>query len=262
MVTEGPNASIWIYDWKRGTKIRIPGPSNAYSFPVWTADGRYLLLQGPGGLYWARADAAKDPQLFIKGGAVTAGAMTRDGSRLPYYEWNSSGNAVINTVTIKYDSGEPKAGKPEMFLQVKTNMPSPTLSPDGRWLAYMDAESGSNQVYVRAYPDRGEKWQISDNGGSHPVWSRTRPELLYEGDDGRIMAVTYTIRGASFVPDKPRPWNPVRLATMGSLALDLVPDGERVVALLPADAPESRETLKHVTLMLNFPDEFRRRLQK
>jgi serine/threonine-protein kinase len=76
------------------------------------------------------------------------------------------------------------------------------------------------------------------------------------------MAVTYTIRGASFVPDKPRPWNPVRLATMGSLAFDLVPDGERVVALLPADAPESRETLKHVTLMLNFPDEFRRRLQK
>jgi hypothetical protein len=44
----------------------MPGPSNAYSWPTWTADGRYLLLQGAGGLYWARADAAKDPQLFIK----------------------------------------------------------------------------------------------------------------------------------------------------------------------------------------------------
>jgi len=150
-----------------------------------------------------------------------------------------------------------------MFLQVKTNVPSPAFSPDGRWLAYMDAESGSNQVYVRAYPDRGEKWPISDNGGSHPVWSRTRPELLYEGDDGRIMAAAYTIRGTSFVPDKPRPWNPVRLATMGlTQAFDLAPDGERVVALLPADTPESRETLKHVTLMLNFPDELRRRLRK
>jgi hypothetical protein len=45
-------------------------------------------------------------------------------------------------------------------------------------------------------------------------------------------------------------------------AFDLAPDGERVVALLPADTSESRETLKHVTLMLNFPDELRRRLQK
>jgi hypothetical protein len=37
--------------------------------------------------------------------------------------------------TIKYDSGEPKAGEPEMFLQVKTNPAAPAFSPDGRWLA-------------------------------------------------------------------------------------------------------------------------------
>jgi hypothetical protein len=53
----------------------------------------------------------------------------------------------------------------------------------------MDAESGSNQVYVCACPDRGEKCQISNNGGSQPVWSRTKPELLYQSEDGRVMAV-------------------------------------------------------------------------
>ena len=263
MVIDGPNASIWVYDWKSGRKIRVPGPSNAYSWPTWTADGRYLLLQGAGGLYWARADAAKDPQLFIKGGGVIAGAMAGDGSRLPFYEMNSSGDAVIRTVTMKYDSGEPKAGEPEMFLEVKTGSPSPAFSPDGRWLAYMDAESGSNQIYVRAYPDRGARRQVSNNGGSMPVWSRTKPELLYQSEDGRAMAVSYSIRSGSFVPEKPRPWTPRQLAIIGlTSTFDLAPNGERVVALLPADTPEPRETLRHVTLMLNFPDELRRRMQK
>jgi serine/threonine-protein kinase len=164
---------------------------------------------------------------------------------------------------MKYDSGEPKAGAPEMFLQVKTSVPSPAFSPDGRWLAYMDAESGSNQIYVRAYPDRGEKWPISSNGGSEPVWSQTSHELLYQSEDGRVMAASYAIHGASFVPGKPRLWSPVQLATVGlTQAFDLAPDGERLVALLPAATPESRETLTHITLMLNFPDELLRRMRK
>jgi hypothetical protein len=164
---------------------------------------------------------------------------------------------------MKYDSGEPKAGEPEMFLQVKTGTPLPAFSPDGKWLAYTDAESGSNQVYVRAYPDRGAKWQVSSDGGFAPLWSRTRSELLYQGDGGRLMAASYTVRDGSFVPEKPRLWTTRRLATVGfSQSFDLAPDGEHVVGLIPADTPESRETLRHVGVLLNFPDELRRRIGK
>jgi serine/threonine-protein kinase len=263
MVIDGPNTSIWVYDSKRATKIRIPGTPNAYSFPEWTADGRYLLLQGAGGLYWARADGASDPQLFIRGGAVLAGRMADEGGRLPFYELNSSGEAVIRTVNMKYDSGEPKAGEPEMFLQVKAGNPTPAFSPDGRWLAYTDAESGSNQIYVRAYPDHGAKWQVSNDGGFGPVWSRTNPEILYQGEDGRLMAASYTTRADSFVPEKPRLWTARKLAYMGfAQNFDLAPDGQRVASLLPSNTPESRETLRHVTVILNFPDEMRRRMEK
>ena len=31
MMIDGATASIWVYDWKRGTRIRISGGSNVYS---------------------------------------------------------------------------------------------------------------------------------------------------------------------------------------------------------------------------------------
>jgi hypothetical protein len=77
------------------------------------------------------------------------------------------------------------------------------------------------------------------------------------------MAASYMIRGGSFVPEKPRLWTARKLATIGfGQNFDLAPDGERVAGILPADTPESRETLRHITLMLNFPDEVRRRMGK
>jgi hypothetical protein len=138
---------------------------------------------------------------------------------------------------MKYDSGEPKAGEPEMFLEVKTGSPSPAFSPDGRWLAYMDAESGSNQIYVRAYPDRGARRQVSNNGGSMPVWSRTKPALLYQSEDGRAMAVSYSIRGGSFVPEKPRPWTPRQLAVIGLTSTLILRQMGARCGFLPANTP-------------------------
>ena len=41
----------------------------------------------------------------------------------------------------------------------------PAFSPDGRWIAYRSIESGTSEIYVRAFPDKGGKWQISNSGG-------------------------------------------------------------------------------------------------
>lgn len=61
---------------------------------------------------------------------------------------------------------------------------NPSFSPDGRWLAYQSNESGKNEVYVRAFPPpssgQSGKWQISNNGGTIPRWSRTGHDLLYQ----------------------------------------------------------------------------------
>ena len=62
----------------------------------------------------------------------------------------------------------------------------------------MSDESGTYQIYVRAFPDKGGKWQISNSGGAYPMWSRNGHELFFEALDNRIMVAAYTVKGDSF----------------------------------------------------------------
>ena len=46
-----------------------------------------------------------------------------------------------------------------------------SISPDGRWIAYMSTETGQYQVYVVPFPPTGSRWQISS--GEKGIWSIT-----------------------------------------------------------------------------------------
>jgi serine/threonine-protein kinase len=148
-----------------------------------------------------------------------------------------------------------------VVLKTASGSPFPAVSPNGKWLAYGDAQGGGYEVYVRAFPDNGTKVQISNAGGLMPMWSRTGRQIFYRTEDQRIMVVDYTEKAGAFVPEKPRLWSGMKLAdTGGALNLDLAPDGKRFIALLPAEAAEPREQQSHVTVVVNFLDEVRRRV--
>jgi len=87
---------------------------------------------------------------------------------------------------------------------------------------------------VRTFPapasGQGGKWLVSTNGATSVRWSRNSRELLYQEGD-RIMAVSYTLNGDSFVADKPR----VRLEKLGGTIWDLAPDG-RIAVLTPVES--------------------------
>jgi serine/threonine-protein kinase len=154
-----------------------------------------------------------------------------------------------------------RAGESQLFLKTSTINSFPAFSPDGRWLAFADAPAGFYEVYVRSFPDNGTQVQISNAGGILPLWSRNGHELFYRTEDQRIMVANYTLKGATFVADKPRVWFGKQLANTGVAPnLDLAPDGKRFVVLMPPEGQEPRERQSHVTLVVNFFDEVRRRV--
>jgi hypothetical protein len=117
------------------------------------------------------------------------------------------------------------------------------------------------QVYVRAFPDKGSKWQISNGGGMYPIFSQSGRELFFRNLDNQIMVAAYTVKEDSFLPDKPRMWSEKRLAHVSTLGnYDLAPDGKRIVALMPDESAEGQKAQNHVIFLQNFFDELRRRV--
>jgi serine/threonine protein kinase/Tol biopolymer transport system component len=263
MVSQGSSSDLWIYDWQRGSKTRLTNGMGVNAYPVWSPDGRFVVFQSAGGMFWTRADGASKPQTLTHSKiSQFPNSFTPDGTRLVFSELTSGAGAELRTVPVENRSGQLRAGQPELFLKTPAVNAFAAFSPDGRWLAYADAESGTYEVNVRAFPDNGTKVQISNAGGTMPIWSRNGRELFYRTEDQRIMVANYKVRGELFLADKPRVWFGKQLANLGLVPnFDLAPDGKRFVMLISAESPEPRETQSHVTLVLNFFDEVRRRVK-
>ena len=86
---------------------------------------------------------------------------------------------------------------PQPLENSKYAQGSPKFSPDGRWLAYCSNESGRAQVYVQAFPGPGAKVQVSNDGGTDPVWRRAGGELFFRNGDSMLAVAVSTASGFS-----------------------------------------------------------------
>jgi len=215
---------------------------------------------------WARADGGGEPQTLVAGNnAPTPFSFSPDGTRLAYSEGGRGsalkGSHIWMLPLDLRDPEHPKPQKPELFVKSPPGAAQPAFSPDGRWIAYVAATPGTDlpEVWVRAFPDKGDRWQLSTGGGSFPIWSRTRSQLFFENRGGdQIMVVDYSITGGTFAAGKPRPWSDRRpFLPSGRQNIDLAPDGDHFAIL---DRPVSiTSAATHPTFLFNFFDELRRR---
>jgi Tol biopolymer transport system component len=214
------------------------------------------------GLSVIRSDGSGKPQPLTQSKNPQAPwSFTPDGKRLGFTDKSSGTGNDLWTLPLESDSAGLRAGKPEVFLQTPAGEANPSSSPDGRWMVYTSDESGTNEIYVRAFPDKGGKWQISNSGGTWPMWSRNGRQLFFETLDNHIMAAAYAVKGDSFVADKPRMWSEKQLGTAGGRKnVDLAPDGKRIATLMPVETAEAQKAQNHVIFLENFFDEVRRKV--
>jgi serine/threonine-protein kinase len=264
-VRDGSGADIWVYDWQRDTMTRLTFTGTANG-PLWSPDGRYIAFRAVGeGMSVIRSDGSGKPQPLTQSKNFQAPwSFSPDGKRLAFFEVDSKTSGDLWTVPLESDNAGLRGGKQEVFLQTPATELAPSFSPDGRWMAYSSDELGTFQVYVRAFPDKDGKWQISNSGGGYPIWSRNGHDLFFETLDNHIMVAAYAVKGDSFVVDKPRVWSEKQLGGGGMLNaaknVDLAPDGKRIIALMPVETPEAQKAQNQVIFLENFFDEVRRRV--
>jgi eukaryotic-like serine/threonine-protein kinase len=176
---------IWIFDRRNETLTRFTS-GGGHSDVVWAADGRRLAFagaSGPGGV-----DIYVQP---LDGSAAREAVLASPGRQWPWSWSGDGGTLVYEEVTgtrptriMALDLG---SGATRPLVESEYVNRLGRLSPDGRWLAYVSAESGGAEVYVRTFPGGTGKTQVSTRGGDQPSWSRDGRELFYR-EAGGIMA--------------------------------------------------------------------------
>ena len=172
---------VWSSDLTRGTLSKLTTDRGREDFPLWMSDGERFVfgasVGGEAGVYITAADGTGGvDQLFVTDASVTAGvpapvAWSADGQTLVFsYQVNERDIGVFRM------GGE---GSWEALLDSPSEELTPSLSPDGQWLAYTSDETGRREVYVRRFPALGSKQLVSIGGGVQPLWSPLGDELFY-----------------------------------------------------------------------------------
>ena len=261
-LTESGVTNIWVTDLHDDRKVRLNAAAGEFS-PTWTHDGRILVLGSRKGLHWIDAAGSSEAAPLTTSSAVQVPwSFSADGTRLAFHELAPGTGFDLWTVPITRTERGLAAGKPEPFLRTPAYETYPTFSPDGRWIAYGSGAYGRWDVYVRPFPDDGRgEVRVSESGGRIPFWMPNGRELLYRTDDQRLMVVSYSVKGGSFIAERPRPWTTRTLGDTGVISnFDVDPKGGRVLALMPADGASHQQKPNHVTIKLNAADEVRRRV--
>jgi eukaryotic-like serine/threonine-protein kinase len=111
-------------------------------------------------------------------------------------------------------------------------------------------------VYVQPFPNPGGKWQISNDGGSEPLWSRDGKRLYYRRM-GKVFAVDVQT-GASFSAGKPRLlFEQPAYSNGGPIrSWDISPDGRRFLMVLMGESKPQPAT--EMILVQNWFEELKR----
>ncbi|HSN54817.1 MAG TPA: hypothetical protein VLT32_09090, partial [Candidatus Sulfomarinibacteraceae bacterium] len=259
-ILRGNNMDVWIYNLERNVATRLTFDEGYDADQVWSPDGRFIAFSsnrgsGNNAIYRKAADGSGEVELMVDSGDLPALYPT---SWSPDGRWLTVWTANSDIFVAPVDGGAP-----EPFQATEFGEFNPSFSPDGRWIAYDSNESGRLEIYVRAFPAGGGKWQVSDGGGALARWSKNGRELSYRTDDG-IMIVEVDGSGDTFDVGTPRklfegPFlgGSTGIAVGGYVFPDytMSRDGERFVMFAGRDET-SRPT--SVRLVTSWFDELRR----
>jgi Tol biopolymer transport system component len=200
---EGAGGDTWFFDATQPRMLRLTfDVSQENSSPVWSPDGTQIAFgsqrNGKWGVYVKRADGSASEELITEG----------DQPAMPT-SWSPDGKLLVYTVVQGPVAADiwavPLAGDRKAFPLLQAPYPEAfgQVSPDGKWLAYLSAETNRAEIYVKPFPEGPGKWQVSTDGGNFPRWRGDGKELFFYVNNN-MFAADIRATGSSVEPGAPR----------------------------------------------------------
>ncbi|MEP6704672.1 MAG: hypothetical protein ABJB34_07695, partial [Acidobacteriota bacterium] len=253
-IHDAGRTDIWIYTISSGGLDRLTTAGAVNDRVEWSPDGRRVIYRtdrnGPTSLWWQTIDGSLPAERISPAGLnvpVFEGVITPDGKTLVFRIDTPNRLRDIMSVSMSGD----KTITP--VLATDADELTPRISPDGKWMAYVSAESGEDEVYVRPFPGAGGRTLISVNGGREPLWAKDGRMIFYSAN-GAYLAASVTLSATPLVSRR----DTVAKGNYASMRFhplyDIAPDGKHLLVLEPS------QTDVPATVILNWASAFAARV--
>ncbi|MBC7561435.1 MAG: serine/threonine-protein kinase [Gemmatimonadaceae bacterium] len=236
----------FVFDLATGTQTRLTHAGNVLG-PAWRADGQRLVYastrDGQDAIWSSVANGDGNATRIAAVPGAFAASPARAGDVVLFQRRTRGVWSIWQA--------PPAAGLPAIpIVEGGFDAFMPSLSPDGRWLAYASSESGRYEIHLRPFPGPGAAMQVSRDGGTEPLWSPDGRHIFYRAN--RKMIAAAITRGAAptvsgrralftdvFDGDMPMPHR----------NYDVTPDGRNFVMIAAVDdmVPETIVVLNWLT---------------
>ncbi len=251
VIGNGEDYDVWMFDVMKRTWNRLTFGGLNRS-PQWSPDSRHIA-------YMKRTkDGASAIVVKPYDGSGEEVEVCKVTNRSYVDQWSADGkylliddldasNSISNLVVV------PLKGKelPWNYSRSKFDEYEASISPNGKWIAYLTNETGSYQIYVRSFPGKEGKWQISTDGAEEPRWSPDGKTLYYR-KGAQLVSVPVSTSGTFSAGAPAVLINGFPAMNVDSgISYDITPDGREFVTTTPVEGT----TFKNIALVLNWTAE-------
>ena len=219
---------IWVTAMRGGPLQLVTTENQSADLPTWSNDSRSLLYVADQGttIYRRRTDGSGTAEAVATVPRGVIGMAVHPSGESLVLAGEASGDRRRELLDLRLEGDRVPTVLP---IPGGPNREPPTLSPDGRWLAYASPLGGRQDVYVSPYPDvDAGRVQVSASGGGAPRWNRQGGELFYVSDAGAIVSVRFTTTDGFRILSTEELFTPSGFRSgEGRVFYDPAPDGQR-----------------------------------
>jgi serine/threonine protein kinase len=197
---QGAHRDVWVVALATGALTRLTSHPASDWFPVWSPNSDEVIFASDRdrlpAFYRTSSSGGGNEQLVYRGSSPESIFPT---------DWVANGREIVFHSYPRGDISRlplTAGAAPVPLVASPFTDWVASVSPDGRWLAYISDESGRDEVYVREFAG-SDRYPVSVNGGIQARWRRDGRELFFLAPNNQFFVVAPDADG-TFRAARPR----------------------------------------------------------